>query len=139
MSKNSGILKSLSQSIKGENAESFVKNVNSHKNTGKTTPSIIAKDVQIEGDIISGGIVEIEGKIKGQIAGNSVIIREDGVVFGDIKANTAHIRGIFNGNVKAENVNIFKKGKINGNIEYKCLSVEDGASIEGQFKKIDSK
>ncbi len=46
---------------------------------------------------------------------------------------------LFSGDIKANNINIFKNAEINGNIEYDSLSVEDGASIDGQFKKISEK
>ena len=100
------------------------------------TPSILAKTIFVQGDIKSLGILEIEGKTKGVIKGNIVIIREEGVVDGEIEAESVDIHGTFTGDIKANNVNFFKKAKIIGNVEYKSLTVEDGASIEGQFKQI---
>lgn len=102
------------------------------------TPSILSKTFKIQGDIKSSGILEIEGNAKGTIKGNSVIIREDGLVEGKIDSESVCIHGSFNGDIKADNINIFKKAKIVGNIEYKSLSVEDGAYIDGQFKRIVS-
>ena len=104
-------------------------------NSFKTLPSIIASNLSIEGTINSTGTIEIEGYIKGNIIGNSISIRETGKVEGEISANQVNIRGKFTGNIKAKNLNIFSKAKVFGEIAYQNLTVEDGASIDGQFKK----
>lgn len=102
----------------------------------KSTPTIIARDLKIEGEIISAGLIEIEGVVKGTIKGNSVILREEGYVEGTIIAESLSIRGKFDGTIRAKNISITSKAKVIGNIEYGSLSVEDGASIDGQFKMI---
>ncbi len=105
----------------------------------KSMPTIISKDLKIEGDVVSLGLIEIEGKIKGKIKGNSVVIREGGLVEGFIIADFLSIKGVFEGDVSAQNISVSSKGKISGNIEYGSLFVEDGASVEGQFKKMLNK
>ena len=104
-------------------------------NSFKTLPSIIASNLNIEGIINSAGTIEIEGHIKGSIVGNCISIRETGKVEGEISANQVSIRGKFTGNIKAKNLNIFNKAEVFGEIAYQNLTVEDGASIDGQFKK----
>ncbi len=103
----------------------------------KSTPTIIARDLRIEGELSSSGLVEIEGYIKGIIKGNSVVVREDGCVEGTIIAESLSIRGRFEGTIRAKSLNIASKAKIIGNIEYDLLSVEDGACIDGQFKRME--
>ena len=100
----------------------------------KSTPTIIAKDLKIEGNVTSTGLIEIEGHIKGNIKGNSVIIREEGFVEGEIAANSLNIQGKFDGTTKAKSLTISSKAVVTGTIEYGSLSVEDGADIDGQFK-----
>jgi cytoskeletal protein CcmA (bactofilin family) len=112
--------------------------IKEQKALAKSMPSIISKDVKIDGEISSLGMIEIEGHIKGGINSNSVAIREDGIVDGNVNVCSIDIRGTFSGYVKAQTINIFSKAKVNATIEYCTLSVEDGASIEGQFKKIDN-
>jgi len=104
----------------------------------KSTPTIIARDLVIEGQLKSSGIIEIEGIVRGTINGNSVILREDGLVEGLVYAEFLNIRGRFEGTIKAKNISVSRKAKIIGEIEYDSLAVEDGASIDGQFKKIQS-
>ena len=102
----------------------------------KSTPTILARDLKIEGEINSSGLIEIEGIIKGKVNGNSVILREEGFIEGEVIAESLSLRGTFEGKIKAKNLNIASKAKVHGEIEYESLSVEDGACIDGQFKKI---
>jgi cytoskeletal protein CcmA (bactofilin family) len=102
----------------------------------KYMPTIIAQDLKIEGDISSLGLIEIEGSIKGNLKGNSVVLREEGFFEGTVIAQSLSIRGTFEGNIRAKNITITSKAKVSGNIEYESLCVEDGACIDGQFKNL---
>lgn len=102
----------------------------------KTTPTILAQDLKLEGEISSSGTIEIEGRINGTIKGNIVILRESCVVEGTVISDNLNIKGKFEGSIRSKQINISSKAHVIGNIEYEILSVEDGASIDGQFKKI---
>jgi cytoskeletal protein CcmA (bactofilin family) len=102
----------------------------------KSTPTIISRDLKIQGEVFSAGVIEIEGNINGTINGNSVILREEGSINGNVFAENFSIRGKFEGTVKAKNISIASRAHVNGEIEYDILSVEDGACIDGHFKKI---
>jgi cytoskeletal protein CcmA (bactofilin family) len=101
----------------------------------KRTPTIISRDITVEGNLTSTGIIEVEGNIKGTINGNSVILREECFVEGVIISESLNIRGRFEGSIKAKNISISSKARVHGEIEYNSLSVEDGACIDGQFKR----
>ncbi len=120
-----------------DNTKVISKKLESISANFKSTPTIISRDLRIEGEIISPGLIEIEGNIKGIIKGNSVILRENGVVEGIIIAEVLSVRGKFDGTIRAKNLNIAAKAKITGTIEYDLLSVEDGACIDGQFKRLE--
>lgn len=102
----------------------------------KTTPTIIARDLSVEGNLTSTGMLEIEGSIKGSIHGNVVILREESFVEGVITAESLSIRGRFEGSIKVKNLSISSKARVHGDIEYDSMSVEDGACIDGQFKRL---
>ncbi len=127
---------SITQSNKLSNDNSVSKKLEVVTTNLKSTPTIIARDLKIEGDVYSSGVVEIEGFIKGTIKARVVVLREDGFVEGIIIADLLTIKGKFEGSIKAKNVNIANKAQIIGVVEYDSLSVEDGASIDGQFKKL---
>jgi cytoskeletal protein CcmA (bactofilin family) len=123
----------------GTNKNNLItKKIEAMSSNFKSTPTILARDLKIEGDISSAGLIEIEGIVKGTIVGNAVILREEGSIVGDITAESLSLRGTFEGKIKAKTINISGKAKVIGDIEYESLSVEDGASIEGQFKRVKS-
>jgi cytoskeletal protein CcmA (bactofilin family) len=105
--------------------------------TAKALPSLIAKDIFLEGKILNGGAFELEGKIKGNIEAETLTIRETGEIVGEVRCKVFNIKGIFNGNVIAEKINISDTAKVNGTLEYKFLSVDYGASINCQLKRTD--
>lgn len=128
---------SIAQGKNSVNDNSISKRLEVISANFKNTPTIIARDLKIEGELVSTGLIEIEGHIKGTINGNSVILREDGFVEGLIIAESLSIRGKFEGTIKAQHLEIASAANIVGTIEYSSLSVEDGACIDGQFKKFD--
>lgn len=127
--------KSSSNEIDSNQEDVVVK----EKPSKNSTPTIIASDMTIEGQIVSQGLIEIEGKIKGSVKGHSIALLEKGVIEGDVTAESFCVRGKFLGNIIAQNVNIASKASVVGTIEYGLLSVEDGAIIDAQFKKLQKR
>ena len=125
----------LKSKLNTVNNNSVGKKIGAITSSLKSTPTIIARDLIVEGQVNSAGLIEIEGTIRGTINGNSVVLREEGVIEGLVYAEFLNIRGRFEGSIKAKNISVSSKAKIIGDIEYDSLAVEDGASIDGQFKK----
>lgn len=130
--------KSKAVAVDSKETKSSDKSITKRFENLKSTPTIISKDLVIEGEISSVGVIEIEGSIQGNIKGNVVVLRESGFISGEVIAESICIRGNLNGKVRSNIVNISGKAKVSGDIEYKTLSVEDGACIEGQFKRINA-
>ena len=105
-------------------------------NLSKGNTSIISKDLSIKGNLTSEGLLEIEGRIEGDIIGNIITLRETANVNGNITAKILNIKGKFDGTIKSERINISGKADIKGTLEYVSLCVEDGASIEGELKRV---
>lgn len=103
----------------------------------KSTPTILARDVEIEGQILSSGVIEIEGHVRGVVKGNVVALRENGFIEGDVLAESFSIRGRFEGNIRSKSISISSKARVSGKVEYETLFVEDGAFIDGQFKCLE--
>jgi len=125
----------LKSKLNTVNNNSVGKKIGAITSSLKSTTTIIARDLIVEGQVNSAGLIEIEGTIRGTINGNSVVLREEGVIEGLVYAEFLNIRGRFEGSIKAKNISVSSKAKIIGDIEYDSLAVEDGASIDGQFKK----
>ncbi len=101
-------------------------------------PSIISADMKVVGNLQSGGDVQIEGSVEGDITSRTVTIGGKAQINGSIHADTANILGRINGEIIASVVRIAKTANVQGNINYQTLSIEDGAVIDGQIKRKDS-
>ena len=102
----------------------------------KNNTSIISKDLFLKGDLTTDGLLEIEGKIEGNIKGNEITFRERGFVNGNIISNISNIKGNFRGTIKSQRINVSGKANIKGTLEYVSLCVEDGSSIDGDLKRV---
>lgn len=100
-------------------------------------PSIISRDLNILGNLVSDGYVEIVGKVEGNVICNSATIHEHGVIKGDIVAEQVQINGEVRGLIKARHVRVSETGKVTGVVMYETLSIKDGAFIDGQCKNTD--
>ena len=90
------------------------------------------KDTEIKGDLKFKGSFRIDGRFKGKIDSDSIlIIGEQGRVEADIKIGNIIINGEVKGNIQAqERVEVNSKGRITGTIITPKLVVDEGAFLE---------
>ena len=105
--------------------------------TRETIPSIITHEVHILGNMVSDSSVDFSGTIDGNIRCDVLTLRESGTVKGEIVANSVFVHGTVNGLIKAKNVNLLATCKVEGVIIHGALTIEDGAFVDGKFKRSD--
>lgn len=103
----------------------------------KSAPSVISADMNVLGNIISEGFLDIDGRIEGNVKCQSVVVRANGRVKGDVIADNIQIYGTIEGLVKAKTVNLYSSAHVAGVIMHESLSIEDGAFVDGKFKRTD--
>ena len=64
-------------------------------------PSIISADMKVVGNLQSGGDIQIEGSVEGDIKSRTVTIGENAHINGAINANMANVHGHVNGKINA--------------------------------------
>jgi len=101
------------------------------------TPSVISADMNVLGNIVADGMLDIDGKIQGNVRCHTATIRSNGRVKGDVVAETVQIYGEVEGLVKARVVNLYNSARVIGVIMHESLSIEDGAFVDGKFKRTD--
>jgi cytoskeletal protein CcmA (bactofilin family) len=100
-------------------------------------PSIISPDLKIIGDLKSGGDIQIDGTIEGDINSRLLTIGEQAIVEGSIVADTVRVSGTVNGQIKARIVHLDKVARVIGDVTHETLTMEAGASLEGQVKRLE--
>lgn len=100
-------------------------------------PSLISRDMNILGNLISDGVVDIDGRIEGNVRASKVTVRKDGMINGDLQADEIEIYGQVKGLVRAKDVHLYATAKVEGSIMHEILSMEEGAFVDGKFKRTD--
>ncbi len=98
---------------------------------------VVAADTAIQGSIRNCRVLEISGLVEGEIAVQSLIIREGGTFAGKIRAEEAEVYGILNGRAQVKNlIKIGPTGSVTGDIHYGQLAMELGAELSADVRNV---
>jgi cytoskeletal protein CcmA (bactofilin family) len=101
-------------------------------NNPKARPqSMIDKLTYVSGDLWSEGDIQIDGHLCGNVTCAQLIVGKDAAVIGGIIARDAVIRGKVTGLIRATRVLLQASARVESEIIYQSLSVDDGARFEG--------
>ena len=92
--------------------------------------SILLSDVSVEGDLVEKDSIVIDAKVTGDIKADDVETHLNSTVNGNITSKNAVLGGKLKGNVNSDKINIQKTGEIEGVLNQKTLSIEEGASLK---------
>ncbi|MFL0355208.1 polymer-forming cytoskeletal protein [Erythrobacter sp. GH1-10] len=101
--------------------------------SNNSTFSVIGSDIKIHGDITASADLHVDGTIEGDIKCASLVQGESSQVKGGIMADTARLAGKVVGSINAKELVILKTAKIEGDVHYDALTIEQGAQVDGRF------
>jgi cytoskeletal protein CcmA (bactofilin family) len=104
-----------------------------------STFSILGSDVAIRGDISATVDLHIDGKVDGDIACAALVQGEGSEIFGTVKADSARLSGRLKGSISARELIILRTARIEGDVHYEALTIEQGAVVEGHFGLMGAK
>lgn len=108
------------------------------RNASATTlmkPSIISEGFELIGDLISTGVVHVEGSVRGKLALSTITIGSKGVVEGTIQCETLNVKGRFSGTAHCRELTLSADAAVDGQVYYSVLAVQRGAKISGELIK----
>ena len=100
-------------------------------------PSVISSDLNVLGTLVSEGIIDFSGSIDGNVRCQSLTLRADGKITGEVHAESVFVYGHIKGIIRAREVHLFSSCHIEGIIMHETISIEDGAFIDGNCKRTD--
>ncbi len=100
---------------------------------GTSTFSMLGADTVITGNIEATADLHIDGRVDGDIACSSLVQGEDSQITGGIRAETVRVAGLVRGTIAAREVVILKTARIEGDVAYDTLTIEQGARLEGRL------
>lgn len=104
------------------------------KPTARSAPSIISADMLIKGSVSSDGEMQIDGKIEGDVSAASITIGQTGAIQGEVRAQTAVVRGRIIGSIRARKVELESGAHVEGDIVHASLAIQSNAVFQGQVK-----
>lgn len=104
------------------------------RNPVRSAPSILSADVVVVGNLTSGGDIQIDGTIEGDVRSVSLTIGDKATINGEIVADEVIVRGRVIGSIHARRVQLCQNCHVEGNILHEALAVETGAYFEGNCR-----
>jgi cytoskeletal protein CcmA (bactofilin family) len=98
-------------------------------------PSIVSAGLQVTGNMTSDGDIQIEGTITGDVKSRTITVGTDGLVQGQLIAESVLVSGGVEGKIRAKSVVLVAGAKVLGDIVHDVLTVEPGAHVEGALKR----
>jgi cytoskeletal protein CcmA (bactofilin family) len=115
----------------------FKRKMFSRKGNGAASasePTIIARDMTVEGNLYCDGELHIDGTVIGSVKAAVCIVEATGSVTGEVAADALYIHGQINGPVDAGHVRIYAGSQVKGDVLNETISIEDGAYIHGSIR-----
>ena len=109
------------------------RNPASNSMAGNATFSVIGADVTIRGDIEATADLHVDGRIEGDIACAALVQGEGSRITGAITTEQARLAGAVKGTITARELVILKTARIEGDVHYDALTIEQGAQVEGRL------
>lgn len=106
---------------------------------GRGDTTLIASGAIVEGTIVFDGVLEIEGRVDGDVRARSdenavVRVLPGGQVRGNVSAPLVVVNGTVTGNVQStDHVELAPHAVINGDVRYNLLEMARGAQVNGRL------
>lgn len=98
-----------------------------------STFSVLGPDIAIKGDLTATMDLHLDGRIDGDISCAALVQGESSEVTGAIVADSARVAGTIKGSITAGVLVILKTARIEGDVAYHTLTIEEGAQVNGKF------
>jgi cytoskeletal protein CcmA (bactofilin family) len=106
--------------------------------------SLIGIGTRIDGNISFSGGLRIDGHIRGNITAigdkpSTLVLSDQGIIEGKIQVSHAVINGTIVGAIQTnEYVELQAKARVSGDVHYKTMEIQLGASIDGMLLHHDA-
>ena len=92
--------------------------------------SVLLSDVTVKGDIVEKEKLITDSKIDGDITSENLVTHPGSKINGNISASEVILGGTSKGNVNSDKIRIKGTAEVEGVLNQKNLSIEDGAKLK---------
>ena len=100
---------------------------------GGSTFSVIGADVTIRGDVEASADLHVDGAVVGDLVCASLMQGESSRIEGAITADSARLAGTVRGTINVRELVILRSARVEGDVHYEALTIEQGARVDGKF------
>ncbi|MEZ5565946.1 MAG: polymer-forming cytoskeletal protein [Gammaproteobacteria bacterium] len=106
--------------------------------------SLVAHNMSVKGDVGFEGGLRVDGRIEGNVCSNNeahslLVLSNKGTITGRVKVYDAVIDGHVQGDLEVEHfLELQANARISGNITYRQLKLDCGATVDGQLLRVPS-
>ncbi|MBC2670875.1 polymer-forming cytoskeletal protein [Novosphingobium piscinae] len=97
------------------------------------TFSVLGADLAIKGDLTATADLHVDGTVEGDITCAALVQGASSLIGGAIRAENARLAGTVRGSIQAGSLVILKTARIEGDVSYETLTIEQGARVEGKL------
>tara|TARA_B100001057_G_C22798188_1_gene930504 strand:+ start:827 stop:1318 length:492 start_codon:yes stop_codon:yes gene_type:complete len=116
-------------------ASTLVENLSAPK--PKASPSVLSSDLNIKGNLVTTGDIQIEGNLQGDIKAHLLTVGESATIKGEVVADDVVVNGRVVGCVRGLKVRLTATARVEGDVIHKTIAIESGAHFEGSVKRAD--
>ena len=99
--------------------------------------AVISADLIIQGELRSGGDIDVLGFVTGSISAAKLTVHEGGKVHGSVRAESAQINGLLQGTIAVRNlIDIGATGSVSGDVRYGRLAMAPGAELSADMLNV---
>ena len=92
--------------------------------------SVLLSDVTIKGDIVEKERLVIDAKIDGDVTADKLHTHSGSKINGNISSTDVSLGGTSNGNINSDLIKIKSTAEVEGVLNQKNLSIEEGAKLK---------
>ena len=92
--------------------------------------SVLLSDVTIKGNVIEKEKLMTDAKIEGDVSAEVLQTFEGSNIKGNINSSNTSVGGVLKGNIKSDKIRIKSTADVEGVLNQKNLSIEDGAKLK---------
>lgn len=106
--------------------------------------SLIGSGTHIDGNINFSGGLRVDGRVTGNITAleekpSTLVLSDQAVIEGKIQVSHAIVNGTVAGAIHAsEYMELQPKARVSGDVHYKVMEIQLGASIDGMLHHLDN-
>ena len=98
-----------------------------------STFSVFGADIAITGDVRAQAELHVDGKIEGDITCSTLVQGSQSEIVGAVVAESARLAGRVRGSITVGELVILKSARIEGDVNYDSLTIEQGAEVDGRL------